>query len=348
MDILDGFKKTYYQYKIFLRPLPPLRQARILYRKFTNRFICRNTVNTLVFGLTYRCQLNCVHCGVNANADSTEGELDTDEIKETLRQARGLGVYFVVLFGGEPFLRRDILEIVQYAAKLGMMVSISTNGLLLDRRLLEKLKKCGVSFLNISLDSSDHRVHDRLRRCEGSFQKAMHSLEEGVAAGVNVIVSTYATKENIQSRDIERIIVLAKAKRASGVRILLAIPAGRLSNAPGLEFSEQDKAYIYKLLDPTYVFIEGVCNARTECNALLKRLFYISPYGQVQPCGFVPASYGDIRTDRLSTIWARMKSSRIYAVLDHNDCIMRHSDIQDGNNEIFRGGAVLGCYGFRK
>ncbi|MFH1397109.1 MAG: radical SAM protein [Candidatus Omnitrophota bacterium] len=316
--------------------------------KFLNRFIQRDSVNTLVFGLTYRCQLDCVHCGVKLNFDPAKVELNTGEVKEVLRQARRIGVYFVVFFGGEPFLRQDIMEIIEYAAELGIMVSISTNGLLLNRQILDKLRKCGVSFLNISLDSSNHQIHDRLRKCAGSFQEAMNSVEEGVAAGVNIIISTYATKENIQSRDIERIIGLAKAKGARGVRILLAIPAGRLFNAAGLGFSEQDKSYIYNLLDPSYVFIEGVCNVRTECNALLKRLFYISPYGEVQPCGFVPVSYGNIRTDRLSDIWARMKHARIYTALNHKDCIMRHINLKNENSRIFRGGTVLERSGFKE
>ncbi len=348
MNILNWLKKLYYQYRVFLRPLSLSRQVYVLRRKFFNRFIQRDAVNTLVFGLTYRCQLDCVHCGVGLSFDAAKAELNTSEVKEVLRQARSIGVYFVVFFGGEPFLRQDIMEIVEYTAELGMMVSISTNGLLLNRQILEKLRRYGVSFLNISLDSSNHQIHDRLRKCLGSFQKAMNSVEEGVAAGVNIIISTYATKENIQNKDIERIIALAKAKGAKGVRILLAIPAGKLLNAAGLEFSEQDKSYIYNLLDPAYVYIEGVCNVRTECNALLKRLFYISPYGEVQPCGFVPVSYGNIRADRLSDIWARMKQSRIYMALDHKDCIMRHINPQNENNQIFQGGTVLANPSFRE
>ena len=312
-----------------MKPLPLSSRIRVIYKKIKNQFLIKNAPNTLVLGVTYRCQLNCVHCGVNGYFDQNKAELTTGEIKKIILQAQRLGVYIVVFFGGEPLLRKDIMELIEFCTKKGIIAAISTNGLLLTSDLVRMLKQKGLSFINLSLDSFDANIHDRLRRTTGCYQKVIDAIRVCVLQKINVFISTYVTPENISRDDVKQIILLSREMGATGVRLLLGIPSGRWLKHQEIIFSEEERKYIFNLLEPTYVYLEGVCNVFTECNAILKKLFYVSPYGEVQPCGFVPLSFGNVRNEPLKHIWGRMVRHSLYKTLESSDCIMRNTEFHN-------------------
>ena len=94
--------KKYY-YDVFLRPLPLLSQAHVLCHRLKNQLVSRNVPNTLVLGLTYRCQLTCIHCGVRGYYCCDREELTKKEIFRIILQAHQLGVYFIVFFWRRTF-----------------------------------------------------------------------------------------------------------------------------------------------------------------------------------------------------------------------------------------------------
>src|SRR3954466_7901893 len=86
--------------------------------------------------LTYRCNERCVHCYLNHD---DRGEMALSEIKNVLRQLAAAGTFFLVISGGEPFVRKDIFEILQYARDLTFSVKLKTNGILIGEREAEHL-----------------------------------------------------------------------------------------------------------------------------------------------------------------------------------------------------------------
>ena len=323
MGLIKGLKVRKYHYDIFLRPLKPFDRFRVVVHKMKKSILLSGSPDALEIGLTYRCQLNCIHCGVHGQYESVQPELDADEIKTVISQAQELGIYLIVFSGGEPLMRGDMEELLGYAARKGLVNAISTNGQLLTSATIRALKENRVSFINISLDSASETTHDRYRGLKGCFRKAEEAIRACAQEGLSVIVSTYATKENIYNGDLKQIIQCAKDLKAKGVRILLAVPSGKWLGCPQVVLSEQEKSKLHKLLDPLYVYIEGVCNKFTECNAVAKKLFYVSPCGEVQPCSFVPVYFGNIRKEPLSDIWNRMRTHSFFSHFDGSDCIMR-------------------------
>lgn len=328
MDVNTWLEQKKFSYNIFLRPLAFSNKFHVLFYKLKNKLPYFEMPSTLVLGSTYRCQLNCIHCGVKGYATTGKVELTTEELRDVIRQAHRLGVYLVNFAGGEPLMRNDIVELVEYTAKQGLIVSISTNGLLLSQAMAYQLKNKGVAFINVSIDSVYPEFHDQLRKSVGSFQKAKEAIISCVTAAIPVFISIYATKENIHSGDISMIAPLAKKWGAQGVKILLPIPAGRWLRCTNVILSEEEKRYVYNLLDPQYVYIEGVCNKFSECSAISRKLLYVSPYGEIQPCGFVPLSFGNVREEPLKNIWERMKTHVLYKTTDNTDCIMRNMNFR--------------------
>ena len=144
----------------------------------------------VALNLTRRCNLACAHCYLDAGTRKDGGpeELQTGEVTGLLDQIAALSdETMVVLTGGEPLLRPDILGLAHHASELGLMVVIGTNGTLLDERRVGALQDAGVRAVGISLDSLDSDYHDDFRGRPGSWAKTMeppraHSAKKGATA----------------------------------------------------------------------------------------------------------------------------------------------------------------------
>lgn len=127
--------------------------------------------------LTKFCNLRCLHC-YNDSAVRDVQEPTSDEKLELLDYAARWGVRLITLSGGEPTLDPCFPAVLANAAKLGLVVKVSTNGWNLPAPLLEAVRAGTVVQLNVSLDGADAETHDYLRHRQGSFVRVMRSLEE--------------------------------------------------------------------------------------------------------------------------------------------------------------------------
>lgn len=133
--------------------------------------------------VTYRCNEICVHC-YNPGAAHTPdekpqretAELSTEESKSMLRQLVDLGVFRLTLSGGEATLRKDFLDILAYARSLGFQVVIYTNGLKIQKNLINKISQLYPASVEVSIYSAEPDQHDAVTRVPGSFEKTMQSL----------------------------------------------------------------------------------------------------------------------------------------------------------------------------
>jgi Fe-coproporphyrin III synthase len=150
----------------------------------------------VVWNITRRCNLKCVHCYAQADDRAFEGELSTQEGKALIDDLARFGAPVLLLSGGEPLVRKDLPELAAYAVEKGMRAVISTNGTLITRNMAEILKKIGLSYVGISVDGMEE-VNDRFRGVKGAFKSALQGIENCKAAGIKVGLRFTVNKFNV-------------------------------------------------------------------------------------------------------------------------------------------------------
>ncbi|MEI8010950.1 MAG: radical SAM protein [Candidatus Omnitrophota bacterium] len=283
--------------------------------------------------VTYRCQCRCKHCSVSNYFEQagTKPEMTGEEIKAILRQAAKMGIPKVDFFGGEPLLRKDIVELVRYAEGLGIYSSVTTNALLLDRVMMQALADAGISCINVSIDSISSDEHDQLRGVDGIYKKAVEAFSLCHAHGIPCIFSTYVTRKRIlgllpgekDSSSFTQLIQLARQVKATAVRVLFPIISGEWKKKKEVELSDEEKSVVMRAIDPSFVFIEGaysVVKSRKVCQALSGKMINISPYGDIQICVAFPNSFGNVVTEGLRPALEKMWCHSIYQKNKDGSC----------------------------
>ena len=152
----------------------------------------RDKKPVVVWNVTRRCNLKCLHCYARATAAAAPDELNSAEGLALLRDLKDFGVPVVLFSGGEPLMRDDLLELVAWTAQNDMRAVISTNGTLITRELARRLRDLGLSYMGISLDGTE-TTHDKFRGQPGAFAAAMagvrHCQEHGLKVGLRFTVS---------------------------------------------------------------------------------------------------------------------------------------------------------------
>jgi MoaA/NifB/PqqE/SkfB family radical SAM enzyme len=267
-------------------------------------------IDTVLIGVTYDCQCDCVHCGAALSRDLSRKELSTEEIKHLIDDCVGIGAASIGFFGGEPLLRSDILELILHARSRGFCTNLDTNGYLLTKKVVQALKAAGLDIIGVSIDSSNPETHDRLRRKKGLFSRANKGIRYCIAEGIKCYVSTYATHENVTDGDIQRVIALARSLQADWIRICAPFAAGKWISSTEKRLTSEERGFIERISDedPEYTLLED----QNGCPGVQQKLLYISGYGDVQPCCYVPLNFGNIRDERLADIISRIQNHPMY------------------------------------
>ncbi len=149
----------------------------------------------VVWNITRRCNLKCVHCYAHAKNISFDNELSTTEGKFLIDDLAEFGVPVILFSGGEPLVRKDLPELADYAVKKGMRAVISTNGTLITPQTARTLKDIGLSYVGISLDGMEE-INDRFRGVKGAFRSALEGIENCKKAGIKVGLRFTINKSN--------------------------------------------------------------------------------------------------------------------------------------------------------
>ncbi|MBC8199422.1 MAG: 12,18-didecarboxysiroheme deacetylase [Desulfobacteraceae bacterium] len=139
----------------------------------------------VVWNITRRCNLKCVHCYAHAKDLSFKNELSTKEGKILLDDLAQFGVPVILFSGGEPTIRKDLPELAAYAVSKGMRAVISTNGTLISQKMARILKDIGLSYVGISIDGMEE-INDRFRGVKGAFNAALEGIKNCKDAGIKV------------------------------------------------------------------------------------------------------------------------------------------------------------------
>ncbi len=151
----------------------------------------------VVWSTTRTCNLRCVHCYTDSENIQYGGELNTDEGLSLIDDLASFKIPSLLFSGGEPLMRKDILNLIEHAANKNIRPVLSTNGTLIDRDTARNLKNAGIVYIGISLDGMEE-INDQFRGVKGAFKRAMRGFEQCIAVGQRVGLRLTLTKKNYQ------------------------------------------------------------------------------------------------------------------------------------------------------
>ena len=149
----------------------------------------------VVWNMTRRCNLKCIHCYSNSSNMLYKNELTTDEGEKLISDLAAFKSPVLLFSGGEPLMREDLPKLVKFAVDHGMRAVISTNGTLLTRKTVDTLKKIGISYIGVSLDGME-KTHDRFRGVVGAFDMTLKGIRTCLEAGIKVGVRLTMNRKN--------------------------------------------------------------------------------------------------------------------------------------------------------
>jgi 12,18-didecarboxysiroheme deacetylase len=203
----------------------------------------------VVWNVTRRCNLKCVHCYAHAKNTSFDNELSTDQGKQLIDDLAEFGSPVMLFSGGEPLVRKDLPQLAAYAVEKGMRAVISTNGTLITPETARNLKKVGLSYIGISLDGMEE-VNDRFRGVRGAFQSALEGIKNSQAAGIKVGLRFTINKFNVN--EIPKIFQLLEEMDIPRVCFYHLVYAGRGSDLVNEDLSHDgSRAALDLIIDET-------------------------------------------------------------------------------------------------
>jgi heme d1 biosynthesis radical SAM protein NirJ len=149
----------------------------------------------VIWNLVRRCNLTCRHCYSISGDVDFPGELSTEEVYRVLDDLKTCRVPALILSGGEPLLRPDILDISRRARTLGIYLALSTNGTLIDDAWADRIAEIGYDYVGISLDGLE-ATHDTFRRRKGAFAASLAAIRRCRDRGIKVGLRFTLTKDN--------------------------------------------------------------------------------------------------------------------------------------------------------
>ena len=223
----------------------------------------------LDLALTYRCNNDCAHCYNIEGRDLKE--LPTKDWKRVLDKAWELGIPHIIFTGGEPTLREDLPELVAHAEKNGQITGLNTNARrLADPQYVDKLLAAGLDHVQITVESHDAEVHDRMVRTKGAFPQTVKGLKNALASPLYVMTNTTMLRTNVHT--IPAMLDFLAETGVPTVGLNALIHSGRGSSV-GTGLAESELTALLEV-------------ARQKTEASGQRLIWYTP---TQYCGFDPA-----------------------------------------------------------
>lgn len=199
----------------------------------------------VVWNITRRCNLKCIHCYSDSDAREYPGELTWDQCRAVIDDLADYGVPALLLSGGEPLIHPRFFDIAKYAREKGLRLTLSTNGTLIDQPNAALLKALGFSYVGISLDGIG-ATHDHFRGRVGAFDKAVQAFRNCKLVGQKVGLRLTLSANNIA--DLDQILDFIEAEDIERVCFYHLVYSGRGSNVVDVTH-EQTRNAINKIID---------------------------------------------------------------------------------------------------
>ncbi len=201
-----------------------------------------------IWEVTQSCDLACKHCRAAAQPLAHPDELTNAEGKALIDQIAEMGVPIFVFTGGDPIKRKDVYELIRYAADKGVHVALTPSATpLLTREAIFKLKEAGLVRLGISLDGSTPEIHDTFRGLPGAYARTIQAIEWANEAGIPIQVHTTISRHN--AHDLDNLCALFEKLAIVMWNVFFLVPVGRgqLDDLLSGEEFEQVFGKIYEL-----------------------------------------------------------------------------------------------------
>ncbi|HNQ63349.1 MAG TPA: 12,18-didecarboxysiroheme deacetylase [Syntrophorhabdaceae bacterium] len=204
----------------------------------------------VVWNMTKRCNLRCIHCYARAENETYRGnELSTDEGKRLIDDLAEFGVPVILFSGGEPVLRKDLPDLIDYAVKKGLRAVISTNGTLITEEKAKQFARYALSYIGISIDGTG-KVNDAFRGVDGAYDLAINGVRNAKHAGIKVGLRFTINKKNYN--EIQRIFDIIETEGIQRVCFYHLVYAGRGSQLINEDIShEESRKVVDYIMDRT-------------------------------------------------------------------------------------------------
>lgn len=297
-------------------------QRRASRRRYRNELAGDHIPPFLIFSITQKCNLNCAGCYAKNLHAKAEAELEPSRIESLLDEAQKLGISIVLLAGGEPLMRPDILGITAHFPK--MIFPVFTNGLLVDEAMAMSFKKQKNIIPVISLEGS--LIHTDARRGQGVFESVLQSYRLLKAAGALFGASITVTRENFDNVTSGTFMEELAGLGASLVFFIEYIPCSDNSKSSVIT-NEQRLMLKQKLEDyrrqyaMILVSFPGDEEVFGGCLAAGRGFVHISSSGRLEPCPFSPFSDISLKDHSLKEA---LKSKFLVKIRENHDGLSEH------------------------
>lgn len=319
------------------------------------------------YSITTKCNLKCKHCYSDSVDRAAPDELTTEEAYLFIDDLADWGIGLLIIDGGEPLCREDLLDILKYASSKGIRTTIGSNATLIDESVAKNLLEAGVMAIAISVDGADAETHDSFRGLNGAFEQTFKGINACRTAGLPFQFNMVIRKDTLpQLGDMLRLAVDSGANAAEFFDLVASGRAKeecqdqvlnldeRKQSMEWLARSQEDCPIIIRVPGcPMYPLLlqEKNVQPRHFPVEMLRRVPYygrgcaagmpmgyvmIQSNGEVNPCMLLQVDLGNIREQSVRTIW---ENSPVLSKLRHRELL------KDDCGECTHRGTCSGCRG---
>lgn len=276
----------------------------------------RTPLSTIIFAITSRCRLGCLHC-YEWNNISHADKLTHENLKEIICKIKEYGVNHIQLSGGEPLERfNDLTELIRFSGKgADLWLLTSGFGLTLEKAL--ELRNAGLTGADISLDHWEEGEHNRSRNNSKSFYWVREAVKNCRKAGIATTLSLCAFRSFVTSENLLKYAGLAKEWGVGFIRVLEPREAGRYKGKDiELQKEQTDLLEVFfrdfntseKFIGYPIITYPGYNQRRMGCFGAGNRYLYIDSLGDIHACPFCQKSAGNALSETLENAVSILKN----------------------------------------
>jgi len=272
--------------------------------------------------LTYRCNNACqfcyAGCGSSAQQRADVKEMSTQEVERVIDIfAQKAKIPFFSFTGGEPLLREDLEHLVEYSGNRRLRVNLISNGTLISPERAMALRRAGLSTAQISLESPDEEIHDKLCGAKGAYRSTLGGIRALQEAGIRVQTNSTLTARNRES--LYGMPALLASLGVERFSMNLYIPAARIEKAAELlvPYSEvgafvdsmrkaaaaAGRVFYWYSPTPLCIYNPIARGMGNKSCAAADGLIHVNPSGDVLPCSSYAESLGNLLNQDFEEVW---------------------------------------------
>lgn len=287
---------------------------------------------TIAWEITRACAFSCVHCRADAQRRRSPHELTTEEGFALIDRFTEFGSPILVFTGGDPMMRRDLFDLIEYADQSGLRCSLTPTATALPTEArLRRAKEAGVRRIALSLDAPTPEVHDDFRKVRGSWERTMAILHNARTVGLSTQINTTVTTHNVDL--LPEMVRFVKEVGAVQWSVFFLVPMGRGQELSMITPERHERVFewlhdlalagdfdVKATAAPMYrrvaiqrgagrpvggagfAFHDGLNRPVQGVNDGRGFLF-VSHLGEITPSGFLPLTAGNVRTDDVVDVY---------------------------------------------